>query len=389
MVFGMFAAIALFVGSFIIWNTFTMTVTQRSREIALLRAIGARRRQVLGSLLLEALVLGLAASAAGIGLGVLRRQGAEVAHGRRRARPAVHDRCRSEASQRSGPRSWSAPASPSSPPSCPARRATKVLPIEALRESTPGAEKPSWRRAVVGVAVLGAGVAAHALARCTAAASFKVFGLGLLAVMVGVLIALPARGASAGRRDRGTVAAARHAGRAGPAERDPQPAPYLGHGCGPDDRPDPGRQHGRVRLLAEGVVRRRARRPDRRRPVRRHLERPGAGLQPGRRGRGGGRGRRRPRSRPTAGERRTSRAEHSSYSSVDPTNADDVHEPRRLAGLVRRPGQGRRGGGEVGRDRARLERRRHRHRGVRPERRPHPADRGASTTPRAGSATTT
>src|ERR1044072_4889518 len=69
--FGVFAAIALFVGSFIIWNTFTMTVTQRSREIALLRAIGARRRQVLGSLLFEALVLGLVASAAGIGLGVV------------------------------------------------------------------------------------------------------------------------------------------------------------------------------------------------------------------------------------------------------------------------------------------------------------------------------
>src|SRR3954468_1254099 len=70
MVFGMFAAIALFVGSFIIWNTFTMTVTQRSREIALLRAIGARRRQVMNSLVLEALVLGVTASAIGVGLGV-------------------------------------------------------------------------------------------------------------------------------------------------------------------------------------------------------------------------------------------------------------------------------------------------------------------------------
>ncbi len=59
-IFGAFAGIALFVGSFIIWNTFTMTVTQRSREIALLRAIGARRRQVMSSLLLEALVLGIA-----------------------------------------------------------------------------------------------------------------------------------------------------------------------------------------------------------------------------------------------------------------------------------------------------------------------------------------
>ena len=54
-----FAGIALFVGSFIIWNTFTMIVTQRSREIALLRAIGATRRQVMRSLLLEAVVLGV------------------------------------------------------------------------------------------------------------------------------------------------------------------------------------------------------------------------------------------------------------------------------------------------------------------------------------------
>ncbi len=48
--FMIFAGVALFVGSFIIWNTFTMIVTQRSREIALLRAIGATRRQVLRSL---------------------------------------------------------------------------------------------------------------------------------------------------------------------------------------------------------------------------------------------------------------------------------------------------------------------------------------------------
>ena len=49
--FMIFAGIALFVGAFIIWNTFTMIVTQRSREIALLRAIGATRRQVMRSLL--------------------------------------------------------------------------------------------------------------------------------------------------------------------------------------------------------------------------------------------------------------------------------------------------------------------------------------------------
>ena len=68
--FMIFAGIALFVGSFIIWNTFTMIVTQRSREIALLRAVGATRRQVLKNLLGEALLLGVGASAVGVALGI-------------------------------------------------------------------------------------------------------------------------------------------------------------------------------------------------------------------------------------------------------------------------------------------------------------------------------
>ena len=61
-----FAGIALFVGSFIIWNTFSMQVAQRTRELALLRAIGATRRQVMRTILAEALVLGPAASAIGM-----------------------------------------------------------------------------------------------------------------------------------------------------------------------------------------------------------------------------------------------------------------------------------------------------------------------------------
>jgi putative ABC transport system permease protein len=61
-----FAAIALFVGSFIIYNTFSILVAQRSRETALLRAVGASRRQVLSSILLEALVVGLLASVLGV-----------------------------------------------------------------------------------------------------------------------------------------------------------------------------------------------------------------------------------------------------------------------------------------------------------------------------------
>ncbi|SOD83242.1 putative ABC transport system permease protein [Streptomyces sp. 1222.2] len=65
-----FAAIALFVGVFVIGNTFTMLVTQRSQEVALLRAVGAERRQVTRSVLIEAALLGLCAGAAGFLLGI-------------------------------------------------------------------------------------------------------------------------------------------------------------------------------------------------------------------------------------------------------------------------------------------------------------------------------
>ena len=72
-----FSGAALFVGGFLILNTFTITLTQRTRELALLRAVGASRRQVFGAQVVEALVIGLLSGAigavAGIGLaGALR-----------------------------------------------------------------------------------------------------------------------------------------------------------------------------------------------------------------------------------------------------------------------------------------------------------------------------
>ena len=66
-----FGWVAIVVACFIIYNTFSILVAQRTRETALLRAIGARRRQVLGATLLEATVVGLIASMAGIVAGVL------------------------------------------------------------------------------------------------------------------------------------------------------------------------------------------------------------------------------------------------------------------------------------------------------------------------------
>ena len=66
-----FGGIALFVGGFIILNTFSILVAQRTRELALLRALGASRRQVMASVVAEAFAVGVFASIVGIGLGVL------------------------------------------------------------------------------------------------------------------------------------------------------------------------------------------------------------------------------------------------------------------------------------------------------------------------------
>jgi len=185
---GTFAGVALFVGSFIIWNTFTMTVTQRSREIALTRAVGATRWQVLRSLLAEALLLGLIASAIGIALGVLVAQGLTALMG-------VLNFSMPSTSLQILPRTiWvsllvgivvTVVAA-----LVPARRATKVLPVEALREAVPGTYRPSVRRAAFGLAFLGLGIAGL-LMGLYGGAPFLLFGLGILGIIVGVIVSTP------------------------------------------------------------------------------------------------------------------------------------------------------------------------------------------------------
>jgi putative ABC transport system permease protein len=66
-----FAFVSLLVGGFLIFNTFTIIVAQRTRELALLRCLGASRRQVMTSVLVESLIVALIASVVGLGLGVL------------------------------------------------------------------------------------------------------------------------------------------------------------------------------------------------------------------------------------------------------------------------------------------------------------------------------
>ena len=73
-----FAGIALFVGAFLIFNTFTILVAQRQRELALLRALGASRRQVTLSVVAESVLVGLVASVLGLGLGIVVAKGLQA-----------------------------------------------------------------------------------------------------------------------------------------------------------------------------------------------------------------------------------------------------------------------------------------------------------------------
>jgi putative ABC transport system permease protein len=66
-----FAFVALLVGGFLIFNTFTIIVAQRTRELALLRCLGASRRQVMSSVLVESVIVAVVASLVGLGAGVL------------------------------------------------------------------------------------------------------------------------------------------------------------------------------------------------------------------------------------------------------------------------------------------------------------------------------
>jgi putative ABC transport system permease protein len=65
-----FAGVALFVGVFLILNTFSIIVAQRTKELALMRAVGASRRQMIGAVLVEASAIGLVASVVGLAAGV-------------------------------------------------------------------------------------------------------------------------------------------------------------------------------------------------------------------------------------------------------------------------------------------------------------------------------
>ncbi|MFI0977430.1 ABC transporter permease [Streptomyces sp. NPDC021093] len=153
-----FAGIALFVGMFIIANTFTMLIAQRSREIALMRAVGASRRQVVRAVLVEAGVLGLGASAAGfvLGLGIaaglrplLNASGAGLPEGPLVVSPTVLLGSPAVGVLVTVLAAW-----------LPSRRAAKIAPMEALSSvEAPAAVRGLLVRNVLGALLTGAGVA--------------------------------------------------------------------------------------------------------------------------------------------------------------------------------------------------------------------------------------
>jgi putative ABC transport system permease protein len=192
-----FAAVALFVGSFIIYNTFSILVAQRSRETALLRAIGASRRQVLGSILLEALVVGVVASVLGIvgGIGMAQLLKALLA-GFGLELPAGNV----VLAMRTVVVSFVVGVGVSVVSAVfPARRAARVPPIEAMRAVAVEATKSSRLRLVAGVVLAAAGGGLIALGLVGDGGIVPVgFGVPLTFLGVAVLgpiLARPATGA--------------------------------------------------------------------------------------------------------------------------------------------------------------------------------------------------
>jgi putative ABC transport system permease protein len=189
-----FAGVALLVGGFLIFNTFAVTVAQRTREFALLRTLGASRRQILQSVVAETVVVGLVASILGIVGGLLLAPALRAllsAFGLDLGTTGTVLEVRTVivallvgviATVVSG--------------FVPARRATRVVPVEALREAqAPTVGRLRKRRVVAAALVEAAGLAVLLLALFgdpgTASATASLMGLGAVLMIFGVALIAP------------------------------------------------------------------------------------------------------------------------------------------------------------------------------------------------------
>lgn len=187
-----FAAVTLFVSSFLIWNTFSIVVAQRTRELALLRAVGASAAQVARSVIGEGAVVGAAASAVGLGVGV------GVAIGLRRLLGALGIDLPSNELV-IAPRTVVVAAVVGLGITMvsvigPARRSTAIAPMAALSAAAVPPNRSGRRGPAIGLVALGAGMLAGAkgLADTTAVAS-RMTWLGLAAALLFTGVALMSR----------------------------------------------------------------------------------------------------------------------------------------------------------------------------------------------------
>lgn len=198
-----FAAVSLLVGSLIIWNTFSILVAQRTRELALMRAVGASRRQVMGSVVIEALVIGAIAAALGLLLGLA------VAAGLQALLAAVGLEVPTTTPQL-GLRTVLAAFLVGVGVTVvaallPARQATKVAPIAALRAVDAPVKPMGLTRVIIGVALTLLGAAALVWAMIVEA-QLLTAAVGMVLALAGVLTIAPAL-ASLVTRAVGAVAA--------------------------------------------------------------------------------------------------------------------------------------------------------------------------------------
>src|SRR4051812_28139864 len=187
-----FGFIALFVGGFIIFNTFSITVAQRTREFAMLRTLGASRRQVLGSVFTEAFVIGLLASVIGLFAGIGYAKGISAlfkAIGVDLPNQGTVIQSRTIIVSLVVGVVLTVAAS-----LFPAIKATRVAPLEALREGMGAQPGPRRRRFVIGAVMTAVGIAAMVvgvLAVSDSDAALSMVGIGVLLVFLGTAALSP------------------------------------------------------------------------------------------------------------------------------------------------------------------------------------------------------
>ena len=258
-----FGFIALFVGGFVIFNTLSITVAQRTRELATLRTLGASRRQVLRSVVLEAFVIGLSASVVGLLAGIGLAKGLSALF-------SALDLALPEAGQPVEPRTILVSLLVGTVLTViagliPAVRATRVAPVLAVREGSTAAAQKLSRVAPIVATVLGA-IAAALLLYGFYAKGVPV-GRRILSLVLGTLVDVRrARGDLLAARapdrlaDRQAVLARRALGRrARRVQRAPEPGAHRVDGGGADDRDHA--RHVRVALRPRAPVVRRERDP--------------------------------------------------------------------------------------------------------------------------------